>query len=46
MAEPLERLTNLLALLLETKQPITLEQIANEMAGQYPVNESARRGSP
>lgn len=45
MAEPLERLTNLLALLLETKQPLTLEQIANEMIGQYPVNDSARRGS-
>ena len=45
MAEPLERLTNLLALLLETKQPITLEQIANEMVGQYPLNDSARRGS-
>lgn len=45
MAEPLERLTNLLALLLETKQPITLEQIANEMVGQYPPNDAARRGS-
>lgn len=45
MAEPLERLTNLLALLLETKQPITLEQIANEMLGQYPTNDAARRGS-
>ncbi|CAB4870376.1 unannotated protein [freshwater metagenome] len=45
MAEPLERLTNLLALLLETKMPLTLEQIANELHGQYPLNETARRGS-
>ena len=45
MAEPLERLTNLLALLLETTAPVTLEQIAFEMSPQYPTNESARRGA-
>ncbi len=45
MAEPLERLTNLLALLLETKQPLTLVQISAELAGQYPVNDSALRGA-
>jgi predicted DNA-binding transcriptional regulator YafY len=45
MAEPLERLTNLLALLLETVEPLTLEQIGNELAHQYPSGESARRGA-
>lgn len=43
--DPLERLTNLLALLLETRTPLTLAQIANELAGQYPEGESARRAS-
>lgn len=45
MAEPLERLTNLLALLLETKQPLTLQQIAGELAGHYPTGEAALRGA-
>jgi predicted DNA-binding transcriptional regulator YafY len=45
MTAPLERLTNLLALLLETQQPLTLQQIANELQGQYPVRESALRGA-
>ncbi len=45
MAEPLERLTNLLALLLETRLPLTLVQISAELAGQYPTNESALRGA-
>ncbi len=45
MAEPLERLTNLLALLLETKQPLTLQQISGELTGQYPTNEEALRGA-
>jgi proteasome accessory factor B len=45
MAEPLERLTNLLALLLETKQPLTLQQIASELAGHYPAGEAALRGA-
>jgi predicted DNA-binding transcriptional regulator YafY len=45
MADPLERLTNLLALLLETREPLTLEQIAHELVDQYPPGESARRGA-
>ena len=45
MAEPLERMTNLLALLLETKTPLTLQQIVGELVGQYPVNAAAMRGA-
>ena len=45
MAEPLERLTNLLALLLETSQPLTLQQIGNELRGQYPAKDAALRGA-
>ncbi len=45
MAEPLERLTNLLALLLETRRPLTLQQITAELVGQYPVNDHALRGA-
>lgn len=43
VADPLERITNLLALLLETTAPVTLVQIADRMVGQYPEGESARR---
>lgn len=43
--DPLERLTNLLALLLETRVPLSLVQIADELAGQYPDAESARRAA-
>lgn len=45
MADRVERLTNLLALLLETGQPLSLVQIAGELAGQYPESQTARRGS-
>ena len=45
MAEPLERLTNLLALLLETKQPLTLQQIVGELFGHYPAGDAAQRGA-
>ncbi len=45
MADALERITNLVALLLETRAPVTLEQIVNELAGQYPSGESAARGA-
>src|SRR4051794_4318171 len=45
MPDPLERLTNLVALLLEARQPLTLEQIADALAGQYPAGETARRGA-
>ncbi len=44
MADALERITNLIALLLETNQPVTLEQIVNEL-GQYPAGEGAQRGA-
>jgi proteasome accessory factor B len=43
MAERIERLTNLLALLLETREPLSLVQISAELDGQYPKHESARR---
>src|SRR3954447_19285090 len=43
--DPLERLTNLVALLLATRQPLTFEQIADALAGQYPSGASARRGA-
>ena len=45
MADALERITNLVALLMATRAPITQEQIANELAGQYPSGESALRGA-
>lgn len=40
-----ERLTNLLALLLETREPLTLVQIAGELVGQYPDAPQARRAA-
>jgi predicted DNA-binding transcriptional regulator YafY len=40
-----ERLTNLLALLLETREPLTLVQIAGELGGQYPDAPQARRAA-
>lgn len=45
MADRVERLTNLLALLLETRQPLSLVQIADQMAGQYPDGLTARRAA-
>lgn len=45
MADNLERLTNLLALLLETREPRTLDEIAAELGGMYPDNHVARRGT-
>lgn len=45
MADRVERLTNLLALLLETPEPLSLVQIAGELGGQYPDEHSARRAS-
>ncbi len=44
-AARVERLTNLLALLLETAQPLSLVEIAGVLAGQYPDGENARRGA-
>lgn len=45
MVDQLERTTNLLALLLETRSPLTLEDIANQLAGQYPPGHAAMRGA-
>jgi predicted DNA-binding transcriptional regulator YafY len=45
MVDQLERTTNLLALLLETRVPLTLEDIVNQLAGQYPTGQTARRGA-
>lgn len=45
MADALERITNLVALLMATRAPLTHEQIANELAGQYPAGDSAMRGA-
>jgi predicted DNA-binding transcriptional regulator YafY len=44
-AARVERLTNLLALLLETPHPLSLVEIAGELAGQYPDGQTARRGA-
>lgn len=45
MAERVERLTNLLALLLETPRPLSLVEIAAELDGMYPDSLPARRGA-
>lgn len=45
MADRVERLTNLLALLLETRRPLTLHEIASELGGQYPDAGQARRAA-
>ena len=45
MADRVERLTNLLALLLETREPLTLDVIASELGGQYPDGHDARRAA-
>jgi predicted DNA-binding transcriptional regulator YafY len=45
MPDPLERVTNLLALLLESNVSLTLQQIAGELAGAYPEGASALRGA-
>jgi predicted DNA-binding transcriptional regulator YafY len=44
-ADRVERLTNLLALLLETERPLTLVEIAGELEGQYAEKESTRRAA-
>lgn len=43
MVDRVERLTNLLAVLLETRVPLSLSEIANAMSGQYPDDERPRR---
>lgn len=45
MVDRLERMTNLVALLLETREPLTLVQIAGALDGQYPDGAVARRGA-
>ena len=45
MTDRVERLTNLLALLLETPIPLSLVEIAGELAGQYPEEHGARRAA-
>ncbi len=45
MADALERITNLVALLMETRSPLTQEQIVFELEGQYPAGEGAQRGA-
>lgn len=45
MADRVERLTNLLALLLETPEPLSLVQIAGELEGQYADTERAQRAA-
>jgi predicted DNA-binding transcriptional regulator YafY len=45
MTDRVERLTNLLALLLETAEPLSLVQIAFELSGQYPESATARRAA-
>lgn len=45
MIDALERVTNLVALLMATRVPITLDQISHELSGQYPTGEAALRGA-
>jgi proteasome accessory factor B len=45
MSDQLERTTNLLALLLETRVALTLDDIVNQLGDQYPAGHSATRGA-
>jgi proteasome accessory factor B len=45
VTDRVERLTNLLALLLETTEPLSLVQIGAELAGHYPEGQNARRAA-
>ncbi|MEP7204418.1 MAG: WYL domain-containing protein [Ilumatobacteraceae bacterium] len=45
MTDQLERTTNLLALLLETRVPLTLDDIVHQLRGQYPPGPTALRGA-
>lgn len=45
MADALERITNLVALLMEARSSLTQDQIIHELAGQYPAGEAAQRGA-
>lgn len=43
--DALERITNLVALLLEAREPLTAEQIKVQLGSLYPVNAAAFRGA-
>lgn len=45
MVDALERITNLVALLMAARAPMTQEQIVFELVGQYPASETAQRGA-
>ena len=45
MADALERITNLVALLMEARSPLTHDQIIHELDGQYPAGDAAQRGA-
>ena len=45
MVDALERVTNLMTLLLSARQPITSAEIRNELAAFYPKGEAALRGA-
>lgn len=42
---PVERITNLLTLLLETRLPLTLREISDRLTGMYPEGSQALRGA-
>ncbi|MFM2070527.1 MAG: putative proteasome accessory factor, partial [Actinomycetota bacterium] len=44
-ASPIERVTSLLALLLERRTSLTLRQIADELSSMYPSGQAALRGA-
>lgn len=45
MVDALERITNLVALLMAARSPLTQEQIVHELDGQYPAGDAALRGA-
>ena len=45
MADRVERLTNLLAMLIETREPLSLIEIAGSLGEQYPDGHGARRAA-
>jgi proteasome accessory factor B len=45
MTDQLERTTNLLALLLESRVPLTFDEIVNQLGDQYPAGHAAMRGA-
>ncbi len=45
MVDALERITNLVALLMAARSPMTQEQIVYALDGQYPAGEAAQRGA-